>query len=167
MQFHHIFLVQNVHLSGKIMGATLGNVSYVWLRCSTLIWNISICVPLETHECELVVDVHQVLDLVLLQHHKVIEVGPPGAVLTVNHVRLSAVALRGDQQQVEHFHLQGGGRQRGQGSSNKHVGESAYCVYRQRDWIAHNPDYKIQIYIKICIYLYIHNQQTHLYICTH
>lgn len=65
----------------------------------------------DTYECELVVHLHQVLDLELLQHHKVVQVGAPptGAVLTVHHVGFPAVALGGDEQQVEHLHLQAGG----------------------------------------------------------
>lgn len=69
----------------------------------------------DTYECELVVHLHQVLDLVLLQHHKVVQVGAPptGTVLTVHHVRFPAVALAGDKQQVEHLHLWGGGKRQG------------------------------------------------------
>lgn len=65
----------------------------------------------DTYECELVVHLHQVLDLELLQHHKVVQVRAPptGTVLTVHHVGFPAVALGGDKQQVEHLNLQVGG----------------------------------------------------------
>ena len=61
------------------------------------------------YQCELVVDLHEVLRLVLLQHHKVVQVGaaPASAVLAVHHVRLLAVALARHKQQVKHFHLHG------------------------------------------------------------
>lgn len=80
----------------------------------TLSLFFALCVLLEdTYECELVVNLHQVLDLVLLQHHKVVQVGAPptGTILTVHHVRFPAVALAGDKQQVEHLHLLEGGGQ--------------------------------------------------------
>ena len=43
----------------------------------------------------------------MLQHHKVVQVRAPpaGAVLTVHHVRLPAVTLTGDKEQVKHLHL--------------------------------------------------------------
>lgn len=61
----------------------------------------------ETYKCELVVNLHEVLDLVLLQHHKVVQVSArsAGTVLAVHHVRFPAVALGGDEQQVKHLHL--------------------------------------------------------------
>lgn len=59
------------------------------------------------HQVEGVVDGHELLDAVLLQHHHVGEVGAalPGAVLTVNHVRLPAAALTRHEQKVEHLQL--------------------------------------------------------------
>ena len=59
------------------------------------------------YQCELVIDLRKVLCLVLLQHHKVVEVStaPASAVLAVHHVRLLAVALARHKQQVKHFHL--------------------------------------------------------------
>lgn len=60
------------------------------------------------HQAEGVVGAHQLLDAVLLQHHDVGQVGAalPGAVLTVNHVRLPAAVLTRHKQQVEHLQLE-------------------------------------------------------------
>lgn len=61
----------------------------------------------DTYKCELVINLHEVLYLVLLQHHKVVQVSAPptGTVLAVHHVCFPAVALAGYKQQVKHFHL--------------------------------------------------------------
>lgn len=59
------------------------------------------------HQVEGVVCVHELLDAILLQHHYVGQVGATlaGAVLTVNHICLPAVALTCHEQQIEHLHL--------------------------------------------------------------
>lgn len=58
-------------------------------------------------QVERVVDVHELLRAVLLQHHHVGQVGVPlaRAVLAVDHVRLPAVVLARHKQQIEHLHV--------------------------------------------------------------
>lgn len=62
----------------------------------------------DTYECELVINLHEVIYLVLLQHHKVVQVSAPptGTVLAVHHICFPAVALTGYKQQVIHLHLE-------------------------------------------------------------
>lgn len=58
-------------------------------------------------QVEGVVDTHQLLHAVLLQHHHIIQTGAPlsSTVLTVNHVRLPAAGLTCHKQQVKHLHI--------------------------------------------------------------
>lgn len=62
---------------------------------------------MSAYQAEGVVCVHEFLYAVLLQHHYVVQVGATltCAVLTVNHIRLPAVALTCHKQQIEHLHL--------------------------------------------------------------
>lgn len=59
------------------------------------------------HQDEGVVDVHELLHAVLLQHHHVgqARVAAACAVLAVDHVELPAAVLAGDEEQVEDLHL--------------------------------------------------------------
>lgn len=60
-----------------------------------------------TYQCKLVINLHEVLNLVLLQHNKVVQVcaRPSCTVLTVHHIRLPAVALTCHKEQIKHLHL--------------------------------------------------------------
>lgn len=59
------------------------------------------------HQAEGVVCIHELFYAVLLEHHDVGQVGAAltCAVLTVNHVCLSAVVLASHKQQIENLHL--------------------------------------------------------------
>lgn len=59
------------------------------------------------HQAEGVVCIHELFYAVLLKHHDVVQVGAAlmCAVLTVNHICLSAVVLASHKQQIENLHL--------------------------------------------------------------
>lgn len=93
------------------------------------------CFVPDTYKCELVVNLHEVLDLVLLQYHKVVQVSArsTGTVLAVHHVRFPAVALAGDEQQVKHLHLCTGARRK----RNRRAGKTRRIMtsFHTRTWV--------------------------------